>query len=361
MPTSSDFPSFPVVCITGASAGVGRATALAFAAYRHASIGLIARSADALEEVKREVERLGGRALVLPLDVADAGALEDTADRVEEVFGPIDVWINAAMVTVFGPVRSVTPEELKRVTKVTYLGSAYAIQTALRRMRKRDRGTILQVGSALAYRSIPLQSAYCGAKHAVQGFIDSLRSELLQEGSRIRLTAVHLPAVNTPQFEWARSHMRYRARPMGTIFQPEDIARAILHAAENPRREYWLGGPTMLAILGNFLAPGFIDRHLSATAIDGQLTDECEKPGRPDNLYHPVDGLHRARGRFGMPYNSLRITAPGGSARAIAMVAGVLLAGGLGYAIRNLALQLRATERREAAPAESRRWHADIP
>lgn len=348
MPPSRNFPSFPVVCITGASAGVGRATALAFAAYRHASIGLIARSADALEEVKREVERLGGRAVVLPLDVADAAALDDAADRVEEVFGPIDVWINAAMVTVFGPVRSVTPEELKRVTEVTYLGSAYAIQTALRRMRKRDRGMILQVGSALAYRSIPLQSAYCGAKHAVQGFIDSLRSELLHEGSHIQLTAVHLPAVNTPQFDWARSHMPYRSRPMGTIFQPEDIARAILHAAENPRREYWLGGPSLLAILGNFLAPGFVDRHLADTAVEGQSTGERDKPGRPDNLYHPVDGLHRARGRFGLPHNALHLTVSGGRARAIAVAAGVMLVGGIGYALGSLKPRLHAAAERGA-------------
>lgn len=329
----------PVICITGASAGVGRATALAFAAYRKASIGLIARSSDALEEVKLEVERLGGRALVLPLDVADPNALEAAADQLEDAFGPIDVWINVAMVTVFGPVHAVTPEELKRVTEVTYLGSAYGIQTALRRMRLRDSGTILQVGSALAYRSIPLQSAYCAAKHAITGFIDSLHSELIHDNSRIGLTTVHLPAVNTPQFDWARSHMPRRARPMGTIFQPEDIARAILHAAEIPRREYWLGGSAMQAILGNFLAPGFADRYLANTAVEGQMTEEQEIPGRPDNLYHPVYGLHRARGRFGLPHNSLRLTAPSGAARGLAMAAGLILAGGLGF------MMSRATHR----------------
>ncbi len=334
-------PSAPVVCITGASAGVGRATALAFAAYRQASIGLIARSEEALEEVKAEVERLGGRALVLPLDVAEADALDSAADKVEEAFGPIDVWINAAMVTVFGPVHAVTAEELRRVTEVTYLGSAYGIQTALRRMRVRGQGTILQVGSALAYRSIPLQSAYCAAKHAVQGFVDSLRSELIHENSRITLTAVHLPAVNTPQFDWARSHMPRRARPMGTIFQPEDIARAILHAAENPRREYWLGGSAMQAILGNFLAPGFADRYLAANAVDGQLTEETEVPGRPDNLYHPVDGLHRTRGRFGLPHNSLRLAAPSGTTRGLAVAAGLILAGGLGFAMSRMTPRLR--------------------
>lgn len=341
MQPANGLPKFPVVCITGASAGVGRATALAFAAYRQASIGLIARSADALEEVKAEVERLGGRALVLPLDVADPHALDAAADRVEDAFGPIDVWINVAMVTVFGPVHSVTPDELKRVTEVTYLGSAYGIQTALRRMRMRDGGTILQVGSALAYRSIPLQSAYCAAKHAITGFIDSLHSELIHENSGIRLTTVHLPAVNTPQFDWARSHMPRRARPMGTIFQPEGIARAILHAAENPRREYWLGASAMQAILGNFLAPGFADRYLANTAVDGQMTEERETPGRPDNLYHPVDGLHRTRGRFGLPHNTLRLTAPSAAARGVAVAAGFLLAGGLGFAMSRMTPRLR--------------------
>ncbi|CAO3432553.1 SDR family oxidoreductase [Azospirillum endophyticum] len=337
MQPTNALPPSPVVCITGASAGVGRATALAFAAYHQACIGLIARSPDGLEEVKAEVERLGGRALVLALDVADPDALESAADRVEDAFGPIDVWINVAMVTVFGPVHAVTPEELKRVTEVTYLGSAYGIQTALRRMRMRDGGTILQVGSALAYRSIPLQSAYCGAKHAITGFIDSLHSELIHEGSGIKLTTVHLPAVNTPQFDWARSHMPRRARPMGTIFQPEDIARAILHATENPRREYWLGGSAMQAILGNLLAPGFADRYLASTAVEGQMTEEREIPGRPDNLYHPVDGLHRTRGRFGLPHNALRLTAPSAAARGVAVAAGLILAGGLGFAMSRMA------------------------
>ncbi|PWC89431.1 short-chain dehydrogenase [Azospirillum sp. TSH100] len=336
MQPTNGVPNSPVICITGASAGVGRATALAFAAYRKASIGLIARSADTLEEVKKEVERLGGRALVLPLDVADPDALEAAAGQVEDAFGPMDVWINVAMVTVFGPVHAVTPDELKRVTDVTYLGSAYGIQTALRRMRMRDRGTILQVGSALAYRSIPLQSAYCGAKHAITGFIDSLHSELIHDDSRVRLTTVHLPAVNTPQFDWARSHMPRRARPMGTIFQPEDIAHAILHAAENPRREYWLGGSAMQAILGTLLAPGFADRYLAKTAVEGQMTDELEIPNRPDNLYQPVSGLHRTRGRFGLPHNSLRLTAPSSAARGIAMAAGLLLAGGVGFMVSRM-------------------------
>lgn len=322
--------SHPVVCITGASAGVGRATALAFAAHRQASIGLIARSRDALEEVRREVERLGGKGLVLPLDVADHQAVFAAADEVEATFGPIDVWINSAMVTVFGPVRDLTPEELRRVTEVTYLGSAHGIQAALRHMLPRDGGTIIQVGSALAHRSIPLQAAYCGAKHGIMGFVDSLRSELIHDGSRVRLTMVQLPAVNTPQFDWARSHMPARARPMGKIFQPEDIGRAILHASEHPRRDYWLGGTTMEAILGNTLFPGLGDRYLAHTAVEGQLADEPEPPSRADNLFEPVDGLHRTRGRFGQPRHRLRLVSSGGVARGAFLAMGMMLAGGLG-------------------------------
>ncbi|SMH45893.1 SDR family oxidoreductase [Azospirillum agricola] len=323
--------SGPVVCITGASAGVGRATALAFAARHKASIGLIARSRDALETVRREVERLGGRGLVLPLDVSDAQALSAAADRLEQTFGPVDVWVNSAMVTVFGPVTALTPEELRRVTDVTYLGSAYGIQTALRSMRPRGRGTIIQVGSALAHRSIPLQAAYCGAKHAIVGFVDSLRSELLHDGSRVRITMVQLPAVNTPQFEWARSHMPHRARPMGTVFQPEDIAHAILHAAEHPKRDYWLGTTTVEAILGNSLLPGVGDRYLAHAAVEGQETEERERPGRPDNLFQPVEGLHRTRGRFGLPRHRLRLVAGAGAVRGTALMAGLVLAGGFGY------------------------------
>jgi len=321
----------PVVCITGASAGVGRATALAFAAKWGASIGLMARSRDALEEVRAEVERLGGRGLVLPLDIADPDAVFAAADEVEANLGPIDVWVNDAMVTVFGRVRDLSPEELRRVTDVTYLGSAYGIQAALRHMTPRDRGTIIQVGSALAYRSIPLQAAYCGAKHAIMGFIDSLRSELLHDGSGVQLSTVQLPAVNTPQFDWARSHMPRRARPMGKIFQPEDIGRAIVHAAEYPKREYWLGGSAMEAILGNFLLPGFGDHYLAQTAVEGQLDPEPEQPGRPDNLFHPAEGLHRTRGRFGLPRHHLRLTSSGQMARGALFAAGVMAVGGLGY------------------------------
>ncbi|EWY39053.1 short-chain dehydrogenase [Skermanella stibiiresistens SB22] len=324
-------PSPPVVCVTGASAGIGRAIALAFAAEWGADIALIARSEEALNVVAREVERLGGGALVLPLDVADEAAVSAAADRIERELGPIDVWVNNAMVTVFGRVEHLAPEELRRVTEVTYLGSAFGIQAALRHMIPRGQGTIIQIGSALAYRSIPLQAAYCGAKAAIRGFIDSLRSELLHDGHDVKLSMVQLPAVNTPQFDWARSHMPRRARPMGKIFQPEDIGRAIVRVAERPKREYWLGASAMEAILGNYALPGFADHYLAENAVDGQLTEQPDTPGRPDNLFDTVPGQHRMRGRFGLPRHHLMLTSSGGTARATAFTAAVALAGGLGY------------------------------
>src|SRR3954469_2283253 len=322
--------SRPVVCVTGASAGIGRAIALAFAAEWGAAVGLIARSAEALEEVRREVDRLGGKGLALPLDVADHAAVSAAAGQVEQMLGPIDVWINNAMVTVFGPVEHLEPEELRRVTDVTYLGSVFGIQAALRHLKPRDWGTIVQIGSALAYRSIPLQSAYCGAKHAIKGFLDSLRSELIHDGSNVQLTMVQLPAVNTPQFDWARSHMPYRAQPMGKIFQPEDIGRAIVRVAERPRREYWLGATAIEAILGNFLVPQYADHYLANTAVEGQQTPEPETRGRPDNLFQPVDGQHRMRGRFGLPRHHLRLSASGPATRIATVAAGSALAVGLG-------------------------------
>jgi NADP-dependent 3-hydroxy acid dehydrogenase YdfG len=320
----------PVVCVTGASAGIGRAIALAFAAKWGASVALIARSADALDEVRREVDRLGGHGLAVPLDVADDKAVFEAADRIERELGPIDIWVNNAMVTVFGPAESLTPEELRRVTDVTYHGSVFGIQAALRHMKPRDQGTIIQIGSALAYRSIPLQGAYCGAKHAIMGFLDSVRSELIHDRSNVQLSMAQLPAVNTPQFDWARSHMPYRAQPMGKIFQPEDIGRAVVHIAENPKREYWLGGPAMEAILGNFLVPQVADTYLGRTAVEGQQTDEREDPHRPDNLFEPVEGRHRMRGRFGLPRHHLRLTSSGSTARIATVAAGSALAVGLG-------------------------------
>ena len=322
--------SRPIVCVTGASAGVGRAIALAFAAEWGAAIGLIARSAEALDEVRREVDRLGGKGLALPLDVEDDKAVFEAAERIERTLGPIDVWVNNAMVTVFGPAENLPPDELRRVTDVTYHGSVFGIQAALRHMKPRGHGTIIQIGSALAYRSIPLQSAYCGAKHAIMGFLDSLRSELIHDGSNVQLSMVQLPAVNTPQFDWARSHMPYRAQPMGKIFQPEDIGRAIVHVAEKPRREYWLGGPTMEAILGNFLAPQYADYYLGRNAVEGQQTAERDRPDRPDNLFEPVNGQHRMRGRFGLPRHRLRLTSSGPTARIATVTAGSALAVGLG-------------------------------
>ncbi|HEX8560778.1 MAG TPA: SDR family oxidoreductase [Pyrinomonadaceae bacterium] len=286
-----------VVVITGASAGVGRATAREFAR-RGASVALVARGRDGLEAARREVERLGGRALVLPLDVADAEAVERAAEAVERELGPIDVWVNNAMVSVFSPVSEMRPEEYRRVTEVTYLGYVYGTLAALRRMRARDRGRIVQVGSALAYRGIPLQSAYCAAKHAIQGFMDSLHAELLHEGSNVRVTMVQLPAINTPQFSWVKSRMPREPQPVPPIYQPEVAARAVYWAAHNERRELYVGWPTVKAVVGDKLAPGVADWWLSKTGYDAQQTDEPVSPARRDNLWEPVPGDHGAHGRF---------------------------------------------------------------
>jgi NAD(P)-dependent dehydrogenase (short-subunit alcohol dehydrogenase family) len=286
-----------VVVITGASAGVGRATAREFAR-RGARIGLVARGRERLERAREEVERLGGRGLALPGDVADAVRVDQIAAEVEDRFGPIDVWINNAMLSVFSPVVQKRPEEYRRVTEVTYLGVVHGTLAALRRMRLRDRGTIVQVGSALAYRAIPLQSAYCAAKHAAHGFTESLRTELLHEGSRIRLTEVHLPAVNTPQFEWTMSRLPHRAQPVPPIFQPEVPARVIYWAAHHERRELFAGWPTAKAVLGDKLVPSYADQRLARIGYDSQQTDEPENPSRPHNLWQPVPGDFAAHGRF---------------------------------------------------------------
>jgi NAD(P)-dependent dehydrogenase (short-subunit alcohol dehydrogenase family) len=287
----------PVVVITGASAGVGRATAREFAR-RGARLGLIARGHDGLEATRREVEGLGGQALVLPGDVADAARVEEAAGLVEDRLGPIDVWINNAMASVFSPVKEMEADEYRRVSDVTYLGVVHGTLAALRRMLPRDRGTIVQVGSALAYRAIPLQSAYCAAKHAVAGFTESLRTELLHDGSRVHVTTVHLPALNTPQFDWVKSRLPRRAQPVPPIFQPEVAARAIVWAAHQRRREVWVGGPTVRAILADRLAPGYADRQLARTGYDAQQTDEPADPARPHNLWRPLAGDHGAHGRF---------------------------------------------------------------
>jgi len=289
-----------IVLITGASAGVGRATARAFAR-RGAALGLVARGRAGLEAAKHEVESLGGRAVVVTADVADAGQVETAAAQIEDRLGPIDVWVNNAMASVFSPIREMTPDEFRRVTEVTYLGVVYGTLAALRRMLPRNRGSIVQVGSALAYRGIPLQAAYCGAKHAIQGFCDSLRAELLHDGSAVRVTMVQLPAMNTPQFDWVRSRLHRRAQPVPPIYQPEVAANAIVFASEHNRREIHVGLSTEAAIVGNKIAPGVGDWYLARNGYRSQQTDEPEDPNRPDNLWHPVDADRDfgAHGRFG--------------------------------------------------------------
>jgi NAD(P)-dependent dehydrogenase (short-subunit alcohol dehydrogenase family) len=286
-----------VVVITGASAGVGRSTVREFA--RHgAHIGLIARGRDGLEAARREVTQMGGRALALPTDVADADRVEAAAAEVEEKLGPIDIWINNAMTSVFSPIKEMRPEEFKRVTEVTYLGVVYGTLAALKRMLPRDRGVIVQVGSALAYRGIPLQAAYCGAKHAIQGFVESLRCELLHDKSNVRVTMAQMPALNTPQFRWVKSRLPHKAQPVPPIFQPEVAARAIHYAAHHDRRELYVGMPTVEAIVGNKVAPGLLDRYLARTGYESQQTDEPADPNRPNNLWEPVPGDHGAHGVF---------------------------------------------------------------
>jgi NAD(P)-dependent dehydrogenase (short-subunit alcohol dehydrogenase family) len=286
-----------VVVITGASAGVGRATVRAFA-QQGAHIGLVARGQEGLQAAADEVRLAGGKALVLPTDVADAAQVEAAAEAVEKAFGPIDIWINNAMTSVFSPVKETTPEEFKRVTEVTYLGYVYGTLAALRRMLPRDRGVIVQVGSALAYRGIPLQAAYCAAKHAIQGFHDSLRCELLHDGSRVRVTMVQMPALNTPQFQWVKSRLPRKPQPVPPIFQPEVAAEAIVWAARHNRREVYVGWPTVKAIIGNMLVPGLADRYLAHFGYEAQQYDGPADPQRPSNLWAPLPGDHGAHGAF---------------------------------------------------------------
>jgi short-subunit dehydrogenase len=286
-----------VVVVTGGSAGVGRAVARAFGK-EGASVGLIARGRDDLESAKSEIEELGGRALVLPTDVANSEQVEAAADRVEKELGPIGVWVNNAMATVFSRFLEITPEEFKRSTEVTYLGTVYGTMAALKRMYARDRGTIVQVGSALAYRSIPLQAPYCGAKHAIAGFTDSVRTELIHEKKNIHLTMVQLPAMNTPQFSWSRTKLPRHPQPVPPIFEPEVAADAIVWAARQRRREVWVGAPTIAAIEGQKIAPGMLDRYLGSNGYDSQQTGEPVDPHRPDNLFHALSGDWGAHGIF---------------------------------------------------------------
>ena len=274
--------------ITGASAGVGRATARAFAR-DGARIGLIARGKAGLEGAKYDVERLGGEAVILPTDVANPDEVEAAAEETEKQFGPIDVWVNVAMTSVFSPIKEMTADEFKRVTEVTYLGFVYGTLAALRRMLPRDRGTIIQVGSALAYRGIPLQSAYCGAKHAIEGFMDSLRCELIHDGSNVRTCMVQMPALNTPQFGWVKSRLPRKPQPVPPIYQPEVAGRAILYASHQPRREIFVGLPTVVAILGNRVMPELLDHYLGKNGYGSQQYDGQADPSRKFNLWEPVD------------------------------------------------------------------------
>jgi len=287
-----------VVVVTGSSAGLGRAIAGAFAE-RGAAVGLLARGRERLAEAEREIRDGGGQALAVPTDVADAQAVAEAADRIEGELGAVDVWVNNAMVSVFSPVKEMRAEEYRRVTEVTYLGYVHGTLAALEHMLPRDRGTIVQVSSALAFRAVPLQSAYCAAKHAIKGFTESLRAELLHDDSGVRVTMVHMPALNTPQFEWVKSRLPYRAQPVPPIFQPEVGARAVVYAALHPeRRDLTVGWPSVKAIWGNRVAPGLLDRYLARSGYGSQQTDEPEPLTRADNLWEPAPGNHGAHGRF---------------------------------------------------------------
>jgi NAD(P)-dependent dehydrogenase (short-subunit alcohol dehydrogenase family) len=286
-----------VAVITGASAGIGRAAALAFT-QRRWRVALVARGLDGLRGAEKEVQEAGGMAFVVQADVADAHQVEAAADRIERECGPIAVWINNAMATIFSPFMEMDPDEFRRATEVTYLGAVWGTHAALKRMRARDAGTIVQVGSALAYRSIPLQSAYCGAKSGLRGFTDSLRTELIHDGSRVHLTMVHLSAFNTPQFDWGRNRMGRLAKPLGKIFQPEVAGEAIYWASQQRRREVWVGYPAVQAILGTRLIPALLDRYLAYSAYEGQLADSALPAGYTDNLVEPVPGDHGTHGRF---------------------------------------------------------------
>ena len=286
-----------IAVITGAGAGVGHAVAREFAQQGY-DVALLSRGSDRLESLATELRALGVRALPLPTDVADSEQVDAAAERVERELGPVEVWVNVAMATVFAPVALLSPREVRRATEVTYLGQVHGMMAALRYMRERNRGTIVNVGSALAYRSVPLQAAYCGAKAAIRGFTDSLRSELIHDGMDIHLTMVHLPAVNTPQFDWALNKMGKRARPVAPVFQPEVVAHAIHFAATHRRREVWVGFSTVKAILGNRVAPGLIDHYLAKVGYSGQLSDERLPLDAPSNLYEPAPGHATAHGRF---------------------------------------------------------------
>lgn len=286
-----------VVVITGAAAGVGRAVVRAFAK-RGASIGLIARSKNALEAARREVEQAGGRAIALPTDVADPAQVEAAAEEVENSLGPIDIWVNDAMATVFSFFTDIDPAEFKRATEVTYLGTVYGTQSALKRMLPRNHGKVVQVGSALAYRSVPLQSVYCGAKSAIRGFTDAVRTELIHLRSHVHITMVQMPALNTPQFSWARTKMDKTPRPIVPVYQPEVAAEAVYWAAHNRRRELYVGISSAAIITANKFMAGALDHYMARSAVSGQQTAQPVEKGRPDNLFQPVEGDYAAHGTF---------------------------------------------------------------
>ena len=322
-----------VVVVTGASAGVGRATIRAFAR-EGARVGLIARDTEGLHAATREVDELGGKGLAAPADVADADQVESAAARIESELGPIDVWVNNAMTTVFARVADTTPAEFKRVTEVTYLGTVWGTMAALRRMLPRDAGIIIQVGSALAYRSIPLQSAYCSAKHAIAGFTDSLRTELIHDRRNIHLTMVQLPAMNTPQFTWCRAKMPRHPQPVPPIFQPEVAAERIVWASHHRRREVFVGAPTIVAIEGNKIAPALADHYLGRTGFDSQQTQDPLSPGRRDNLFEPLPGDFGAHGAF----DKEAVNAVGrtwiGAHKGTTLIAGATVFGALAFALK---------------------------
>jgi len=291
-----------VVVVTGASGGIGRATAIEFGR-RGARVALLARGSSGLEGAAQQVRDAGGEALVMPLDVSDPDQVEAAATRVEHELGPIDVWVNVAFTSVFSPFDQIKPEEFKRVTEVTYLGYVYGTMSALKRMKARDAGTIVQVGSALAYRGIPLQTAYCGAKHATQGFHEALRCELLHEKSNVHVTMVQMPAVNTPQFTWVLSRLPHHPQPVPPIYQPEVAARGVVYAADHPkRREYWVGASTAATLIANAVVPGLLDRYLARTGIESQQSKQKDRDPQQANLWDPADGEdgydHGAHGVF---------------------------------------------------------------
>jgi NAD(P)-dependent dehydrogenase (short-subunit alcohol dehydrogenase family) len=286
-----------VIVITGASAGLGRALARAFAR-QGANVGLLARGVDGLAAAKEEVEECGGKAVMVSVDVASMLEIEEAASRIEKELGAIDIWINNAMVSVFGPLQRMTAEEFKRVTEVTYLGQVYGTMVALKHMSPRRRGKIILIGSALAYRGIPLQSAYCGAKHGILGFFESLRAELLHDKTGVKLCMVQMPAMNTTQFGFVKSYLAKKPKPMGTIYEPEAAANAVLYAAGHDDREIYYGYSTYETIFGNKLSPGLLDRYLADTAYQGQQTDEQKEPEQPNNLWKPLPGDHGTRGSF---------------------------------------------------------------